>query len=277
MKNLFYPVLWTVAIFLGSQILAIPVVTLASINGIDQTSEYMTIVLLFCFVLIIIGAIIINKYRHKNDIKALGFQKNKFVSKYSIGFLIGILLLFFIIVASLIVNSIQINFNQDFNGIILFMFLLGFLIQGLAEEVLFRGYLQNRLKTNFGLITTLVIQGILFALFHGANPGVTFLGVFNIFLFAVFLGIIFYYTQNIWIVGGIHSAWNFVLGPIIGIEVSGMKISTSLFNSSMNGPTWLTGGNFGLEASILTTIILIIGIIFAYFKFQVSKNKKDLS
>ena len=54
-----------------------------------------------------------------------------------------------------------------------------------------------------------------------------------------------------------------------GVTDSSMKPYHNLFNSSFNGPTWLTGGTVGPEASIFTPIILlIVGIVFSFIYRQ---------
>jgi hypothetical protein len=55
-------------------------------------------------------------------------------------------------------------------------------------------------------------------------------------------------------------------GSIFGIEVSGLNISTaSLFHEVDNGPAWITGGDYGLEAGIASTIAILISIAAVHF------------
>ena len=65
-----------------------------------------------------------------------------------------------------------------------------------------------------------------------------------------------------------HFAWNFLLGPVIGIEVSGMVLPTTLFTATVVGNDLLTGGAFGIEGSILTTIIGVIGCVILHVLIQ---------
>lgn len=71
-----------------------------------------------------------------------------------------------------------------------------------------------------------------------------------------------------WIIGGMHFAWNFLLGPILGIEVSGVKLPTTVLQTILKGNSILTGGKFGIEGSMLTTLVVVVGIAFLWKKLR---------
>ena len=86
---------------------------------------------------------------------------------------------------------------------------------------------------------------------------------------------IFWYTDNIWIVGALHGAWNIILGVFMGGYVSGIKISNTIFNLTFNSENiLLTGGSFGIEGSIISTIYLIIIGILLYVGLYIQMFRK---
>ncbi len=233
--------------------------------GEAASGEWGMVVILCSFSLPLIGAMMLNKFLNKRSVEALGFHKKKWFSNYLLGVVLGFVLILFTCGGSMILGTLEIQRNSEINWSIVIALMVGFMIQGMTEEVICRGYVQNGLRIKWGLVGTMIIQGAFFTLLHAMNPGITLLPVINLFLYGVFIGMLFYYTDNLWLVGGLHSAWNFLLGPVIGIEVSGLAIKGTVFKSSLSGPSWLTGGSFGIEGSVLTTIATMVGTIIVYY------------
>jgi membrane protease YdiL (CAAX protease family) len=144
--------------------------------------------------------------------------------------------------------------------------LLGFLLQGLSEELLCRGYFMVSLAARQRLIVAVVVSSLAFAALHLANASVLDvpLALPNLFLFGVFTGVYMLKRGSIWGVCAIHSLWNFAQGNIFGIKVSGSTQLPSLLQVSAPNDTWqstlINGGNFGLEGGIAVTIVLGIAI-----------------
>lgn len=149
-----------------------------------------------------------------------------------------------------------------------YAYLTGFMIQGIAEEVVTRGFLQNALATEKNFWFAMILQALFFSAFHGLNPGITFMVLLNLFLVGIMFGMAFWYTDSIWFVSGLHFIWNFMLGPIIGIEVSGTTFDSTVFITQEFGSELITGGAFGLEASIFTSILAIAISIYFYRKIK---------
>jgi len=65
----------------------------------------------------------------------------------------------------------------------------------------------------------------------------------------------------------LHLMWNWMQGAIFGIEVSGLTaiVHSPLLKESDHGPAWLTGENYGIEASVACTIALIVSTIAIYY------------
>ncbi|MFI8951470.1 lysostaphin resistance A-like protein [Streptomyces sp. NPDC053750] len=126
-----------------------------------------------------------------------------------------------------------------------------------TEELLFRGLALQALEKLCGSWAALAITAALFGGLHAANPGATLWSSTAIAIEAgVLLGAAFLWKRNIWFVVGLHFAWNTALG-LIGIPVSG-HASEGLMTTTPTGPDLVTGGEFGLEASIVPVIVSLL-------------------
>lgn len=127
---------------------------------------------------------------------------------------------------------------------------------GVIEETLFRGIAFRHLEAMFGSAAALVATSAFFGLAHITNPNATWFAAFAIALEAgVLLGAAFMLTRRLWLAVGLHAGWNFTQGWVYSIPVSGGEAPLGLFASRRIGPDWLTGGDFGLEASVVALII----------------------
>jgi membrane protease YdiL (CAAX protease family) len=137
-----------------------------------------------------------------------------------------------------------------------------FLCVGLGEEFAFRGYLQYTLTTGMGFWPAAILLSALFGLAHAANPGESKAGLLSVVCFGILFCFILRRTGNLWWLVGFHAGWDWGQTFFYGVSDSGLKPYHNLFNSSFSGPTWLTGGSVGPEASIFTPIVLlIVGIL----------------
>ncbi|HEY7612548.1 MAG TPA: CPBP family intramembrane glutamic endopeptidase [Gemmatimonadales bacterium] len=132
----------------------------------------------------------------------------------------------------------------------------------LAEEVLFRGVPLVALASAFGRGTAVVLIAVVFALAHLANPNVTALAVGNIALAGIFLGLAFYAPGGIWTAWGAHLGWNGILAAL-DAPVSGVPFSIPLIDYDPGAPAWLTGGPFGPEGGLASTLALTIAVLVA--------------
>jgi uncharacterized protein len=134
----------------------------------------------------------------------------------------------------------------------------GFILAAVLEEVVMRGIVFRVLEKSLGSWIALAISAALFGLLHLLNPGATWLNAASVMLEGgVMLAAAFMLTCRLWLCIGIHFAWNFTQGGVFSAAVSGGKTSGFL-QGQMTGPTWLTGGAFGAEASPVALVVCII-------------------
>ncbi|TSD66330.1 CPBP family intramembrane metalloprotease [Inquilinus sp. KBS0705] len=143
-----------------------------------------------------------------------------------------------------------------------------YLSVAIAEETLFRGFIFQRLLTSIGEWPGQILIGGYFLLIHLDNPGMTgatkaFAGI-NIFFASLMFGLAVIRFKSLAVAIGIHLMANWVQGPLLGFSVSGKAGSSILIPVFSTGPVWLTGGNFGLEASLPGLTCVILFIIFLY-------------
>ncbi|MFB7945440.1 lysostaphin resistance A-like protein [Kitasatospora phosalacinea] len=125
-----------------------------------------------------------------------------------------------------------------------------------SEELLFRGLALQALEQLWGSRAALVVTSLFFGVAHLGTPGATAWGGLSIVLEAgALLGAAFLWRRSIWFVVGLHFAWN-TAEQLLGIPVSG-HAPEGLFTVTTHGSTFLTGGGFGLEASVVPVLIAL--------------------
>lgn len=131
------------------------------------------------------------------------------------------------------------------------------LLPGITEEIIARGILFRVVEDGLGTWIALAISALLFGFGHAGNPNATLWSSVAIAIEAgLLLGMAYAWTRSLWFCMGLHAAWNFTQGPLLGIPVSGIDL-TGLLDASTQGPIWLSGGEFGAEASVLTLVICV--------------------
>lgn len=123
----------------------------------------------------------------------------------------------------------------------------------IVEELIFRGLLFQAIDRLGGKPLALAVTSLFFGIAHLGNPGATLWSGFAIALQAgVLLGAAFLWRRNLWFAIGLHFAWNTLEG-LLGIPVSG-HAAAGLFTVEVHGAALLTGGDFGLEGSIVPVL-----------------------
>jgi uncharacterized protein len=131
----------------------------------------------------------------------------------------------------------------------------------LSEEIMFRGLPLVVMAAALGRGTALVlVAGLVFALFHTLNPGATPLGLGNIALAGIFLGVAFYAPGGLWTAFGAHLGWNATLAAL-DAPVSGLPFDIPLLDYCPGDPTWLSGGRFGPEGGLMATASITAALI----------------
>jgi membrane protease YdiL (CAAX protease family) len=135
--------------------------------------------------------------------------------------------------------------------------LLGLLlVAALAEELLFRGYPLARLSITFGKVPASLGLAALFALAHLGNPATSAIGLVNIGLASLVLSAAFFTPGGLPAAWGLHLGWNAGLGLGADAPVSGVQLGLPTLEFASGEPSWLTGGNFGPEGGIVSSLVM---------------------
>ena len=193
----------------------------------------------------------------------MGFRKQGFISEYLIGFAVGTVMFTTAIVICCFTGTL------DYKGVsltipwpLLTFFLIGYMLQGMSEEAMCRGYLTVSIARRQSLGLAALLSSISFSALHFMNPNTSPIAFINLFMFGVFAATYFIKRGDIWGIAAIHSSWNFVQGNIFGIPVSGVDNDAAVlrFIPTLHG-TLINGGDFGLEGGLAVTFVLVVATI----------------
>ena len=150
----------------------------------------------------------------------------------------------------------------------LLFFLVVLLFGAAGEEMLFRGYAFQILIEKLGPFATILPVAVLFGLGHARNPSASQFGILNTILWGILLGCAFVRSRDLWLPIGLHFGWNAVL-PLFGVNLSGLTIEVTRYTYQWDlGPLW-SGGNYGPEGGLLTTITAI-ALFFVLWKAPIA-------
>ncbi|MBI4410686.1 MAG: CPBP family intramembrane metalloprotease [Gemmatimonadetes bacterium] len=130
-----------------------------------------------------------------------------------------------------------------------------------AEEALFRGYPFQALVQGTGPVIATVLLSALFAAAHLPNPNLGAFALLNIFLAGVLLSVAYLRTRSLWLPTAVHLGWNWAMASPLDLPVSGLEVfDTPLYEPSVTGPDWITGGAFGPEGGIGASIAFLLAL-----------------
>ncbi len=140
-----------------------------------------------------------------------------------------------------------------------------FLCVAVLEELLFRGFVLQRLVEGLGARWALALMAALFAVAHLGNPGMDGITVatatLDNALGALLLGLAWLRTRSLALPMGIHFGWNWMQGSVLGFEVSGLAQAGWLHPQLLDRPQWLSGGTFGPEASVFAVVVDLAAVL----------------
>jgi membrane protease YdiL (CAAX protease family) len=140
----------------------------------------------------------------------------------------------------------------------------GYVLQVLAEGIGdFVGYLRRasspetrRSSVLAGQVAASILLSAPFGFAHYNNPNGTVVGAVATGAAGLVLCLAYFRTRSLWLPIGLHMAWNFVMGWLWSVRVSGQGLPDTPFTTESSGPEWWSGGAFGPESSILTFLAL---------------------
>ena len=244
--------------FFGGALIFLDIVDVSDYQGTDHIEPYQATALdyLPLFIGSLIGIWVVHQLIFKRSWSFSGFGRTEWHTQLLIGFILSFILigLGFLILFLTGILSIQ---SVLFDGKLFFGFLLFFLVQASVEEFMLRSFLLPTIATRFSIVTGILFSSLVFTVLHAWNPNVSWISLVNIFLAGIMLGALYIKYGQIWAPIGLHVGWNFFQGSFFGFEVSGLGVY-SLINVEVHGNEFITGGSFGLEGSLISTIMMVL-------------------
>jgi uncharacterized protein len=133
-----------------------------------------------------------------------------------------------------------------------------FTVVGLYEEFQFRGYLQFTAAQPLTFWPAAVLLSLVFGWVHTSNPGESWVGIAGVILAGLLWCFTLRRTGSLWLAVGMHAASDFAESFVYSVPDSGLLLPGHLSNAAIAGPTWLTGGSVGPEASIFDFLMLVL-------------------
>lgn len=233
-------------------------------------------------VVITLGVVwLIRRFLDRRSLRSLGFQypKEGWVSCWVLGILIGAVPM--IAVAGLLYAMGGLEYKGwTISTLTLTLLIPGLLFAAFFEELVCRGYILKNFAEIDRVWLGIWFNSILFWLFHSLNPSAwqsPWVGI-NLVLAGVLLSLAYLAVDNLWFPTIVHFAWNFAQGPMLGIPVSGIQIGGMFdFELTEKLPVWVTGGQFGFEASAVCTLaeLATCGVLYAYWKWCKAERMRD--
>ena len=208
--------------------------------------------------------------RDKRGFSALGFYFSSDATKESIrGLALGIGIGVVVITAIFLSGGVRWTPESGtISGWLLgaFSALAFFTIPAAMEEAVVRGYAFQAVVESWGVGAALTITAIIFGALHYGNPDFGWVPLVNITLAGVLLGVVYLKTLSLWWATGVHLGWNWTLGYLADVPVSGLELMDApYYEGHPVGPEWLSGGGFGPEASLIAAVVLLLASILLWW------------
>lgn len=254
---------WVLIFFLVLAATLMPVLLIAQQNSMDVSMGLQAVIIVF-------ASLVCQWLRRKPLVELWGEFNVRWLKEFGLGGLIGSALMLF---PALIMWTLGwVHWQLNSIGLpTLVSTMVFFAAIAVAEELLFRGFVFQRLIAGLGQLPAQLILAGYFLLTHLNNPGMTgdvkILAGINIFLASILFGLAFVRTKSLAMPLGLHFMANLMQGGILGFGVSGTDQSGLLKPILAEIPLWLTGGQFGLEAS-LPGLIFVVGALMLLYKWK---------
>ena len=273
--NIFLEILTFLAVIIAVGIVQSLIMIPLQMLMTPANNDLKLIIMLFSNIGMILVPLGFCKLIQKRNLATLGFRKKGAFKEYLLGAATGFLAFSAAVLICVITGTVKIEegLSETFTMGMFVLFVLGFMIQGMAEEVLCRGYFMVSLGRRNPMWAAILLNALVFAAMHLLNDGISVLAFINLVLYGIFISLYFMKRGNIWVAGGFHSVWNLAQGNIYGILVSGMRSDCTLLKSTtVQGREIVNGVAFGIEGGLAMTIVCLAGILFLVL---CCSNKKE--
>lgn len=250
-------------------------VSLITESILSDQPAWMHIVTLFSTVLCTVIVILFCRVIQKRRPSSMGLNRKGAVPEYLKGALIGAVMISATVLLCVVFGGVKLSLSK-FNIWLVLLFFVGYMFQGMSEEVLCRGYLMVSITRRNQVWRAVLVSSLVFSLLHIMNPGYGVLPFVNILLCGAVFGVYALKRNDLWGACAMHSLWNFFQGNIFGISVSGTGRGEgdSILSSAVRegASDLVTGGKFGIEGSICCTVVMVAALALVLFVMKPAKG-----
>lgn len=202
--------------------------------------------------------------------KAFEISPKVSLMEFGVGFLISFALVGFMVLLMALLGYYRISQLGPPEIILDVFFSFG---MGAFIQVLFFRLILFRLSEEIlGSWLAFLLTAMIFAFFHLGNENITLWTTISMIITDILFFAAFMYTRRLWLVWGLHMSHNFFQDGIFGMPNSGITSLNSWIQPEIAGPQWITGGGFGIEASVIFVLLsLVVGLII--LKMTIAKNQ----
>ncbi|WP_105157713.1 CPBP family intramembrane glutamic endopeptidase [Streptococcus suis] len=233
---------------------------------------------LLAFSFISLAIILWARFVEKSPWLGLGIRKKGALKDFLLGWGIGAAMLTTCVLLMWGFGAIQVTsfqFSANLVGEFLIL-VLAWSIQGTTEELLTRGWMFSSLAAKYNIPVGILISSLFFSFLHLGNDGLSLIPLLDLTLFAILASLVMLKTGNIWVISGIHAAWNCFQGNVFAFPVSGTQAGQAFIAVETSGPDWLSGGAFGVEGSIISLLIQAGIITWLVYELYFTSPSKQL-
>ncbi|EME7149046.1 MULTISPECIES: CPBP family intramembrane glutamic endopeptidase [Enterococcus] len=220
-----------------------------------QGNQLVSLILdVFFFLMISFFFVVLTKLIYK-DIRILGFSKKDFLKKFILGYLIGGLLIAFIVFGYILIGGA--DFQEVFaksSWSTLLISMVFYLAQGSQEEVISRGFVLGGIAKKTNLLWGVVVSSLFFMLMHLSNAGGFTLELIDYFLIGMVWALLRILFSNTWVAAASHGAYNFFMSDFFGLANSTQDSEGILFQTIYHSSI----DYMSIFVSLFVLIILVI-------------------
>lgn len=232
---------------------------------------------LFAFAFISLAIILWARFVEKSPWLGLGMTKKGAFKDFILGWGIGAAMLITCVLlmwgfGAIRISSVQ--FSPQLFGEFLVL-VLAWSVQGTTEELLTRGWMFSSLSAKHNIPVGILVSSLFFTFLHLGNDGLSLIPLLDLTLFAILACLVMLKTGNLWVISGIHAAWNCFQGNVFAFPVSGTQAGQAFIAVETSGPDWLSGGIFGVEGSVISLIVQ--GFMIAWLIYDLYFKNNNLS
>ena len=241
-------------------------------------AQTITLITYYGYIIMSGVALLYWKLIEKKPLSEMGLTKR--FGNYFIGIIVGVILLAVSVFAIVLTGNIEYHgFFENADILMIILLIGGFIVQGATEEILCRGIVLHAISKKTSVWIAIAVSTILFVLPHWSSlfEGKTVygvIGVANLVLISIIFSLLTIRFKSIWAACGLHSFWNAILYSVLGLNLSGNdETVTAIFNMQSVGKNIWNGGEYGIEASIITTVVLAIATAIIWYVSRDCVNK----